>query len=104
MTPERASELCLTCGRCCKVVLALLPKPYTLGQVATQREWAEARGLSRAPSHDRDGLEGWFIPSICPQLDQQTNQCRIYEHRPSICRTFDGRQDKDLDCPWKDEV
>ena len=96
--------MCLRCGNCCRVVLGLLPAPVSWTDRETVREWAAARGLRRAPPHDRPGLWGWFIPSICPQMDILTNRCGIYETRPSICRTFDGRTDADLECLWKGEV
>lgn len=103
MTPERASELCVSCGKCCRVVVACLPK-WEGHDAYLQEEWAEARGMTRAASHDRPGWLAFFIPSICPQLDVETNRCRIYADRPIVCRVFDGRKDKDLECLWKAEV
>ena len=104
MTPERASELCATCGLCCRVVLAFMLKSESFRDNMVEREWASARGLIRAPARDRPGYQAWYIPSIYPKLDPATNRCTIYEDRPLACRVYDGRKDTDLACLWKDEV
>jgi Fe-S-cluster containining protein len=84
--------------------MGLLPAPPTLAERIRVMTWAKARGLTRAPASDRDGLWGWFIPSVCPQLDKTTNKCGVYDNRPDICRNFDGKKATDLDCLWKGEV
>ncbi|GEM_PF-1737441 len=46
------------------------------------------------PYLNRQGLD-----RLCVHLDRGTRRCSIYQHRPSICRTYDCRQDSRI---WAD--
>lgn len=100
LTPERKSELCLTCGNCCKQMLVHFPAPRDFSRWGSVFRWMEARGVKRAPQYDTPYAFGGVIDMPCPHL-QPDNRCGIYETRPTVCREFDGLRDWDGDCAWK---
>ncbi len=66
---------CAGCGRCCHLVVALIP------------------GVDRVPEEFAVEREGaWCMDQrgdgACVALDPLTRLCTIYENRPQVCRDF----------------
>lgn len=56
------------------------------GGLITQVE-AETLHDALSPLHGQPDGRDWH-PKACPALDPQTRSCRVYEARPTICRSF----------------
>lgn len=69
-------------ARCCTLMFALTPAEVEAGHVAynPSRPYFIAR--------DEDGL--------CPHLERDTRQCRVWNNRPLRCRRFDCRGNRDI--------
>ncbi len=94
------SDLCLACGRCCKVLILYAPRPDFLHEPQAE-EFFKARGVTIIEKGQR-----WYkvgVPSVCPHLGDD-NACDIYETRPQGCREYDGRKDPIVECDWPAEV
>jgi Fe-S-cluster containining protein len=91
---RKKSELCLKCMECCKVVMF---RARLDPDNERTREFAHARGCSFLKMPDGPLV---VIPFPCPNLT--TEGCKIYEHRPVACQTFDGRKDPLVGdkCKW----
>lgn len=70
---------CHGCGECC-------------GQFLPMSEM-DAMVLHRYI--ERHGIEPVYQPILCPFLDLETRECKVYVARPTICRTYDCRKHKD---------
>lgn len=92
-------ELCLSCGECCRALILYAPRPGFLLEPQAEA-WMAARGLTVL-----ERLKGWYRVSLqapCPHLAPgEPWKCDIYETRPEACRTFDGRTEPSLNCPWE---
>lgn len=74
----------------------------------TEGEWALLREGLRALTPQvraevRGGIEALGraeAPIVCPMLDREAGACRVYEHRPSDCRTYGyfASRSRDLWC------
>jgi len=72
---------CRTCGRCC---LDVGVPPYRLPElfgVPKRLRSALLRIVERLAVDPRRGP--------CIALDRSTNRCRIYKHRPAVCRDLE---------------
>ena len=103
MTDEEKSELCQTCGECCKWVVFHIARP---DRPDLAEEWFNAKHIEILKRSDRR----WAIkvPMVCPQLKEWIDKdgyrckCRIYDKRPTACKHYDGRIGEDkIKCKWR---
>ncbi|MBA3457594.1 MAG: YkgJ family cysteine cluster protein [Deltaproteobacteria bacterium] len=93
-----ASLMHLCKARCCRLSVALDFKDLDDG---LRWEYSRPYELRRRPS---DGY--------CIYSEKETHRCECYDKRPSICRTYDCREDKRVwedfaakkPAPWRDDV
>jgi len=78
---DRASVLallplidCVSCGECCR----------TCNPVVVQKQEAEHIPLKLERYTD----DLWALPSPCPFRDDGLKMCRIYSHRPVVCKFY----------------
>ncbi|MBT5388090.1 MAG: YkgJ family cysteine cluster protein [Porticoccaceae bacterium] len=73
---------CASCkADCCKLEVMLITDTGVPREYISEDRWG-AETMTRL-------ADGW-----CAALDRSTMMCRIYEHRPWICREFEmGAQD-----------
>ncbi|MCJ7423575.1 YkgJ family cysteine cluster protein [Candidatus Bathyarchaeota archaeon] len=84
---------CLSCGECCK---NLVGKKFGAAVTGREKQRLEILASRRAVNMHLVPLASngfsvtlWqFAESVCPFLDKATNQCKIYEWRPALCRAF----------------
>jgi Fe-S-cluster containining protein len=77
------------CASCCRH-LAEIPQ-LTATEWRLLREGLAALSPERLQAISRDvrALVGQqWRPIVCPLLDQSTNACPVYAHRPVACRTY----------------
>lgn len=121
---------CVHCGHCCTDVVCL-PTPWDVIQIVKATgedprdflEFLTPEEISEVDADDPTWLECGDERRImalrrghkgCFFLDKKTKHCRIYEHRPILCRLYpfklretkSGKFDgfslhKDVDCPRK---
>ncbi len=91
LTPGEASHICMEQCRamCCRGPLLLELKP---SELPAFKEDADGLGLDLVVRRAADG-GGWirftdYRGEMCPMLDPDTFECRIYDRRPSRCREF----------------
>ena len=80
-----AALLPLCRARCCMLTFALGPEDLADGRVA----WSYRNPYQIAHGSDHR----------CVHQDRGSCGCKIYEHRPAVCRSFDCREDKRI---WDD--
>jgi Fe-S-cluster containining protein len=80
MEPSLTDQLCTRCGLCCDGSL--------LADVELTGREAEAMEILGLDVED-DGADGMVMSLPCRALNG--TRCRIYEHRPRCCRTFECR-------------
>lgn len=66
------NNLCECCGDCCQIMMIKIE-----GHLGD--DWARARGCEIRAGR-------LIFPFPCPQLDQETKKCKIYEGRPELCK------------------
>lgn len=93
-TPGHSASPCDTCrhpGRCCVgFAITAVPRGLTGLEAMAWIEEHTNQPLTYMPLfRDRGGVWRWW----CPLLDVKTGRCGDYEHRPSMCRSFEPRQD-----------
>lgn len=71
--------VCKKCGKCCKLLIFKLG----LGLPAELIEFYEAHGCKIENGHI-------FVPKKCQHL-MDNNACAIHDHKPKICRDFEGQ-------------
>ncbi len=91
LTPERASEICMTQCRamCCR-------GPLILELTDDEADGFRRRAIGLGAEVDLHLLSAGgygvrftdYSGECCPMLDQETFACRIYPHRPERCRSF----------------
>lgn len=77
------------CDRCCRQ-LADVPR-----LTAAEWEWLRQGLAALAPEQRREIAQKLAAlaappahPIVCPLLDQAKGACRVYAHRPVVCRTY----------------
>ena len=92
------SDLCRSCGECCKCLVLPVEKPLNK---AMFEEWLEARGGTVVAK--AGGRVYVKIDTPCPHLtkSEEGYTCDMYMSRPEGCRMFDGSHYDFLDCKWK---
>lgn len=93
----RKMELCKKCMACCMKVGFQMFEP-----TIDQMEFYKTRGFKI--HNEGRGWKSFSIEQICQHLDVEGRTgCKIYEHRPQICRDFDGRNTATLkgECAWE---
>lgn len=102
---KNLSELCQSCGKCCKCLVLPVKKPL---KKAVMEEWLSTRGCE-VVREDTDTMYV-MVNQPCPSLLEQrwkngtsTYSCGIYKSRPEGCQVFDGRKFDFLDCAWKEQ-
>ncbi len=95
---KSASEICLSCGQCCKdnnFALVLFPQDALF--LASQG-WGDILGIRNNDDGDPEIQMHTRSNGDCLFLIRETNSCRIYEDRPIVCRIFpyggDGGSDE----------
>ena len=94
LTPQRASEICMTHCRamCCRGPLIL---ELTAGESEDFIRRAAELGAEVRPIPLEGGCSGIRFSDhpgeSCPMLDRDSFACRIYPHRPKRCRQFPER-------------
>jgi len=93
------SEICKSCGACCKTMVLPVVKPL---QKAVMLDWLDVRDCQVV----RETEDTMYVQvnKPCPQLvkGEDGYTCTIYEGRPEGCKVFDGRKFDFLDCAWKE--
>ncbi len=89
---EKAFEKidCLKCGNCCR----------TMGPVWSEKDISKiGKHLELKPKQvkeeylKKDEDNDWVLNSLpCPFLNQENNECTVYESRPKDCREFPHTQ------------
>lgn len=83
---------CTQCGKCCWTRGAYSHVYMTqedLGNLAAALKLPVAETRERYTFRDENGwMELDFQGGRCVMLDEKTNLCRVYESRPTQCRTF----------------
>lgn len=90
---------CSKCPGYCCTYETIPVRPYDLRRMAKGLEITveQAKRRYTKPDPETGGLrmrhrQDDIFPTACMNLDQETRRCKIYEHRPKICRDFpDGR-------------
>jgi Fe-S-cluster containining protein len=102
---NKQSELCQSCGKCCKCIV--LPVKIPL-QKSIMEEWLNIRGCE-VVAEDADSMYV-KVDQPCPYLREHLNKsgdktytCSVYVNRPDGCSLFDGSKYDFLDCAWKDK-
>jgi Fe-S-cluster containining protein len=99
-------ELCVTCGRCCQVmILDGLPVDRRTPMDRSWLEWIALHGATpRVVRQDGRRSLTLTLPSPCSKLIQKkgAHRCRIYRKRPYICRAYSCLEDDDIgETAWK---
>jgi Fe-S-cluster containining protein len=99
-------QSCEGCGACCMEMgtppgFAIFFGHHSLKDLA---EYPDAEIMASMPQELRDELLAYYVaavagktpwrddpnkPQPCLWFDTETKLCRNYEHRPTICRTFE---------------
>ncbi len=79
---------------CCRgpIILRLEPDEVT-GFYRAAAELATEARISRAPDGGGNVLFLDQPRECCPMLDPATSACRIYDHRPRVCREFPRKRE-----------
>ncbi len=79
-TPVTSCTTCMAC--CCKLEVMLMAGDEIPPELTEQDRW-----------------DGWVMMRLddgwCTALDRSTMLCKIYQHRPMVCREY---QEGDSDC------
>jgi Fe-S-cluster containining protein len=79
---------CNGCGFCCEIITQV-----HLDFVLNDPDWIKVRGLPP------NGRKLYLINDPCPQLEQETKRCKIYENRPQLCKDFPQEPDDITNSP-----
>jgi len=90
---------CFSCkGMCCRYVTVDYPAPTTWEDFDEIRWYILHKGVIVYKVEDEDT---WRIEfqTPCKHLDQETGLCKIYSHRPDVCKEYSTEE-----CGWLDEL
>jgi Fe-S-cluster containining protein len=85
---KSASEICLSCGQCCKdhnFALVLFPQDAL---ALASRGWGDILAIQNNDDGDPEIQMHTRSNGDCLFLIRETNSCRIYEDRPVVCHIF----------------
>jgi hypothetical protein len=86
LAPPQSRVACLECGRCCTYVAVGVNAPKSV-RYATDVLWYLYH--EKVSVHlDVDGDWAVVFETRCRNLEPDL-RCKVYEHRPQICREFD---------------
>ncbi len=95
MNLDKAGELiCATCGKCCRYMTFILE--FSPIEAKDRIEFYETRGSKVYKLPNNKYAVRVFSP--CSFMVEGVG-CRIYNDRPWLCQTYDGRTDPFLNCP-----
>jgi Fe-S-cluster containining protein len=93
-TPEKLADMCGKCaGRCCKYYTVMLDDPEDAEDYDEMR-WFLAHGDNYI--YIDEGEWHLNIEARCRFLDDDA-RCKIYDHRPAVCRNFGHDEECEYD-------